>query len=225
MSRWLNTSEPTPPTDPPAAVASAAALFRESLQRSPLLAVLRSPDPCALIPIVADLAAVGFVHLEIAWNKDPAWLPGCLQLRRTFPALQFGAASVVAIEALETVAAAGFTYAVSPVLDQDLLVRAAALALVLVPGVMTPTEVHQARCWGASIVKLFPAHTLGPGYWASLRSPLGGLPFCIAAGGLGPADVAPWLAAGVDAVALGQSMFVAPGVLDPQVANLLRPSP
>ena len=187
--------------------------------------MLRSSDPTTLIPIVADLAAVGFVHVEIAWNHDPAWLPGCLQLRRTFPALQFGAASIVAIGALESVAAAGFAYAVSPVLDQALLVRAAALGLVLVPGVMTPTEVHQARRWGASIVKLFPARTLGASYWASLRSPLGGLPFCIAAGGLGPVDVAPWLAAGVDAVALGQSLFVAPGVLDPQVVGLLRPSP
>lgn len=187
--------------------------------------MLRSPDPSALIPTVADLAAVGFVHVEIAWSDDPAWLPGCRQLMRAFPALQFGAASIVAFEALETVAAAGLAYAVSPLLDHTLLSGAAARGIVLVPGVMTPTEVHQARQWGASIVKLFPARSLGPGYWAGLRAPLGGLPFCIAAGGLGPEDVAPWLAAGVDAVALGQSLFAAPGVLDPQVARLLRPSP
>jgi 2-dehydro-3-deoxyphosphogluconate aldolase/(4S)-4-hydroxy-2-oxoglutarate aldolase len=37
-----------------------------------------------------------------------------------------------------------------------------------------------------------------------LRDPLGGaLPFCIAAGGLRPEDVSPWLREGVDAIALG----------------------
>jgi 2-dehydro-3-deoxyphosphogluconate aldolase/(4S)-4-hydroxy-2-oxoglutarate aldolase len=61
---------------------------------------------------------------------------------------------------------------------------------------------------GAAAVKLFPASALGPGYWRSLAGPLGPLPFCIAAGGLRADDVPAWLAAGVDAVALGNSLFV-----------------
>jgi 2-dehydro-3-deoxyphosphogluconate aldolase/(4S)-4-hydroxy-2-oxoglutarate aldolase len=191
------------------------------LQQSPLLAVLRSDDPASLIPIVADLAAVGIVHVELAWSEASTWLPGCQQLHSRFPSLYLGAASIVQPQALDVVAAAGLPYAVSPVLDRELLQRASSLGLVLVPGVMSPTEVHRARRWGATIVKLFPAKSLGAGYWASLRAPLGGLPFCIAAGGLGPADVAPWLAAGVDAIALGQSLFVAPSVLDPRLAALI----
>jgi 2-dehydro-3-deoxyphosphogluconate aldolase/(4S)-4-hydroxy-2-oxoglutarate aldolase len=60
------------------------------------------------------------------------------------------------------------------------------------------------------LVKLFPAATVGPGYWRRLAAPLGeSLPFCIAAGGLGPADVMTWLEAGVDAVALGSSLTAA----------------
>jgi 2-dehydro-3-deoxyphosphogluconate aldolase/(4S)-4-hydroxy-2-oxoglutarate aldolase len=56
-------------------------------------------------------------------------------------------------------------------------------------------------------VKLFPAVSVGIDHWRRLREPLGTpLPFCIAAGGLGPADVASWLAAGVDAVALGSAL-------------------
>lgn len=164
---------------------------------------------------------MGIVHVELAWSAASSWLVGCRMLRRRFPALHLGAASIVDPDALDHVVAAGLSYAVSPVLERQLWQRASDLGLVLVPGVMSPSEVHRARCWGASIVKLFPAKTLGPGYWASLRSPLGGLPFCMAAGGLGPADVAPWLAAGVDAVALGQSLFLEPGVLDPGLRPLL----
>lgn len=191
------------------------------MQQAPILAVLRADDPGTLIPTVAELAAVGILHVEIAWTASAAWLPGCRRLRSRFPDLHLGAASIVEPEGLDQTAAAGFTYAVSPILDRELLQRASMLDLVLVPGVMSPTEVHQARRWGATIVKLFPARTLGPRYWASLRSPLGGLPFCVAAGGLGPGDVADWLAAGVDAVALGQSLFQEPGVLDPRLRSLL----
>ncbi|MFM8526427.1 MAG: bifunctional 4-hydroxy-2-oxoglutarate aldolase/2-dehydro-3-deoxy-phosphogluconate aldolase [Cyanobacteriota bacterium] len=192
------------------------------MRSAPVLAVLRADDPGTLIPIVADLAAVGIVHVELAWSAAPGWGAGCRLLRGRFPELQLGAASIVASGALEQVLEAGLTYAVSPILDRGLLQTAVRLGLVLVPGVMSPSEVHQARCWGASIVKLFPAQTLGSRYWASLRAPLGGLPFCIAAGGLGPGDVAPWLAAGVDAVALGQSLFVGAGLLDPRLAALFR---
>jgi len=77
--------------------------------------------------------------------------------------------------------------------------------------------VHRARCWGSRMVKLFPAAPLGPQYWRRLRDPLGEpMPFCIAAGGLGPGDVLPWLAAGVDAVALGSSLPGEAGRLDGQ---------
>lgn len=211
MSGWPTTSEPLTP----------AADLRDSLRRAPVLAVLRSDDPISLIPVVADLAAVGIRHVELAWSAASTWVPGATGLRRHFPSLHIGAASIVRPEALEQVAAAGLPYAVSPVLDHGLLQVAASLGLAFVPGVMTPSEIHRARCWGATIVKLFPARTLGSGYWSSLRAPLGDLPFCIAAGGLGPADVAPWLAAGVDAVALGQSLFVTPGRLDPQLPHQL----
>jgi 2-dehydro-3-deoxyphosphogluconate aldolase/(4S)-4-hydroxy-2-oxoglutarate aldolase len=78
--------------------------------------------------------------------------------------------------------------------------------------------------WGAPAVKLYPAATLGLGYWPSLAGPLQPLPFCIAAGGLAIADVRPWMAAGVDAVALGSTLFASHGTeqeLKPGLPDLL----
>ena len=104
-------------------------------------------------------------------------------------------------------APAGCRYAVSPVLDPTLLEEAARRDLVLVPGVMTASEVHRARRLGCSLVKLFPAVSVGIEHWRRLREPLGEpLPFCIAAGGLQRQDVLPWLQAGGDAVALGSGL-------------------
>jgi len=177
-----------------------------SLRRQPLLVVLRAVEPLDLSAPLARLVAIGVRHVEIAWSDHPHWPGQCSALIERFPEIWFGAASIVSTQALQSVAEAGLSFAVSPVLDPDLHALAGRLGITLVPGVFTPSEVHQARQLGCSMVKLFPASAAGSGYWQRLRSPLGALPFCIAAGGLSAEDVNEWLAAGVDAVALGGAL-------------------
>jgi 2-dehydro-3-deoxyphosphogluconate aldolase/(4S)-4-hydroxy-2-oxoglutarate aldolase len=205
MSRWPATSSR------PVSIAKIQRLAQPliaSLRRQPLLVVLRPPTPDSCAPLLERLAEAGLFHVEIAWQPGDAWITGCRVLRQSFPGLSLGAASIRTAEAVADVAAAGFAYAVSPVADHSLVQRAAEHDLALVPGVMTPSEVHAAMDWGCPIVKLFPAAPLGPAYWCRLREPLGGaLPFCIAAGGLTVADIDRWLGAGVDAVALGSGLL------------------
>jgi 2-dehydro-3-deoxyphosphogluconate aldolase/(4S)-4-hydroxy-2-oxoglutarate aldolase len=192
-----NTSEPQPE--------QAEALIT-SLRGQPLLVVLRSDQPWSLRDPIGRLLQLGVRHIEIAWSDHQLWIEQCRELVAAFPAACFGAASITSVSALQAVGDAGLGFAVSPVLQDDLLSCARQLALTLVPGVMTPSEVALARNQGCRLVKLFPAVSVGPQYWARLAGPLGPLPFCIAAGGLAPADLPRWLAAGVDAVALGGSL-------------------
>lgn len=179
----------------------------QSLRAQPLLIVLRPSEPLQALPTLQRLQSLGLIHVEIAWQPVPGWSDQMAQLIARFPALELGAASVCEPQGVADAGAAGCRYAVSPVLDADLQRQASALDLVLVPGVMTASEVHQARRLGCPIVKLFPAVSVGRDHWRRLREPLGRpLPFCIAAGGLKPGDVLPWLEAGVDAVALGSGL-------------------
>lgn len=179
----------------------------QSLRSQPLLIVLRPREPLAALPLLQRLEALGFRHVEIAWQPLPDWAAQMAQLVRRFPRLELGAASVCLAQGVADAAAAGCRYAVSPVLDPGLQQQAAGCGLVLVPGVFTASEVHQARRLGCAVVKLFPAVTAGRHYWRRLSEPLGGaLPFCIAAGGLNSEDLGPWLRAGVDAVALGSAL-------------------
>jgi 2-dehydro-3-deoxyphosphogluconate aldolase/(4S)-4-hydroxy-2-oxoglutarate aldolase len=191
----LNTSDP-------------ALTLLHALHHQPLLVVLRAEQPLQLIATLELLEGSGLRHVELAWTSHPDWTAQVRHLARQFPSLSLGAASVCTPAGLDAAGQAGLSYVVSPVLDAALLRRAQAQGLALVPGVMSPSEVHQARLLGCSLVKLFPAANLGPHYWRRLRQPLGDLPACIAAGGLGLEDVQPWLQAGLDAVALG-------GGLDP----------
>jgi 2-dehydro-3-deoxyphosphogluconate aldolase/(4S)-4-hydroxy-2-oxoglutarate aldolase len=166
--------------------------------------VLRPREPIRAAPLLERLEGLGLLHAEIAWQPQPGWSEQCRELVASYPGLSLGAASICGSEALADAVNAGFRYAMAPILEASLLRQAEAVGLTLVPGVMTPTEIHRAMALGCRLVKLFPAAALGAGYWSGLRDPLGGaLPFCIAAGGLRPEDVNPWLRAGADAIALG----------------------
>ncbi|MXW40659.1 MAG: bifunctional 4-hydroxy-2-oxoglutarate aldolase/2-dehydro-3-deoxy-phosphogluconate aldolase [Synechococcus sp. SB0668_bin_15] len=203
-----------PSADPPGLGAS--------LARQPLLAVLRPPDPRRALAEVELLQAVGWRHVELAWTAP--WLPELIPvLRERCPQMHLGAASVTTAQQLDQVAAAGLSYGFMPIWQPELLLHARKLGITLVPGVFTPTDVHQARCHGCTMVKLFPATALGLHYWSQLRGPLGPLPTCIAAGGLGPETALQWLQTGaVDAVALGQKLFGNLSLGDPALGQRLK---
>lgn len=171
------------------------------------------------------LQRAGLWHVELAVSLDPDWPLWVRSLVCDFPDLRLGAASVRCIAGLNAAIAARLGYAVSPILERSLLQGAAEAALPLVPGVFSPSEIAAAIAWGAPAVKLYPAVSLGPQYWRLLAGPLQPLPFCIAAGGLAVADVPSWLEAGVNAVALGSSLFRRGDqglALDPGLPSLLQ---
>ncbi len=193
-------------------------LFVASLQRQPLLLVIR-PEPDDLSPSgsasglveqVQRLHAAGLRHLEVAWLDQPGWVEFMQRVQGHCPALSLGAASVTSSKALSDLSRLDLSYAMAPCWCPELVEQARELGVLLVPGVFSPTEVHQAMRFGCRVVKLFPAANLGPGYWSRLQAPLGPLPFVIAAGGLEVSDLPVWLEAGHGAVALGRRVVGSP---------------
>ena len=192
-----------------------------SLRQSPLLAVLRPGSPAQAQRQIDAVAAAGFHHIELAWSQEPWWLELLQTLPNHWPDLHFGVAGVRWAEQLVVAHGQGLRFAMSPISCPEMWEQADALGLTLVPGVWSPSEVHRAGARGA--VKLFPAASLGPSYWRQLRGPMAPLPFCIAAGGLRPADLSAWFASGVEAVALGSTLFDEQDLLHPGHAEQLEP--
>ena len=182
--------------------------LRESLTASPLLAVLRPSSAMQAERQIEAVCSAGFRHLELAWNVELWWPPFLQALPASFPHVRFGIAGLHHADQLDEVKRLGLRFAMSPIASMAMVERAHQLHLTLVPGVFSPSEV---KAYGVATsggpIKLFPAASLGSAYWRQLSGPLGPLPFCIAAGGLKPVDIAPWLAAGVQAVALGSSLL------------------
>ena len=188
----------------------------DSLRSNPLLVVLRpSQADCSaplleqapLLRLIDQLTAAGVIHLEIAWSAHPRWLVLMRELKVRYPGLHLGVASITSEVALRSTLELDLAYAMSPCLDLELLAMARRHDQLLVPGVFSPSEFLQAAKAGCELVKLFPAGTLGIDYLRQLSAPMEPLPHVIAAGGLGAADLDPWLSAGYHAVALGRGVI------------------
>jgi 2-dehydro-3-deoxyphosphogalactonate aldolase len=102
---------------------------------------------------------------------------------------------------------AGGRLIVTPNTVPAVIARAVALDLVVVPGFATPSEAFQAIGAGARLLKLFPAGTYGPGHLKAVRDVLPLDVKVFAVGGVGAANLDPWLEAGAAGAGVGGEIY------------------
>ena len=74
------------------------------------------------------------------------------------------------------------------------------------PGAFTPSEIYKAWIAGASLVKVFPAKTLGPDYIRDVKAPLDQLKL-LPTGGIDLANIGSFKKAGADGFGVGSPLF------------------
>lgn len=171
-----------------------------------LMAILRGLSPEQTVAIATQLWDAGIDLVEV-----PIGTPDAVPALRAVIAAgaargrSVGAGTVITAEQVEIAAAAGARYTVAPGFDLTVLAASLAAGLPHLPGVATASEVQHARAAGCRWLKVFPAATLGPAWIRAIRGPFPDVSL-VATGGLGVADVNPFLTAGARIVALGAAL-------------------
>lgn len=183
----------------------------DSIRARRLVVVLRRISPQdRLVALVGELVDAGARIFEITFDAPGAAddLAACRTARASAAddGIRFGAGTIRTIEALEAAAGVGAEFAVSPVLDRDLLAAALELGVPFIPGALSPTEVDAAWRAGATFVKVFPASSVGPTHLRELRGPLPGIEL-IPTGGIDRDSAPRYLAAGAVAVGIGGAIL------------------
>jgi 2-dehydro-3-deoxyphosphogluconate aldolase / (4S)-4-hydroxy-2-oxoglutarate aldolase len=122
--------------------------------------------------------------------------------------LNIGAGTVCTTQDLDMALEAGAQFIVTPILNETVVKACVANGVPVFPGAYTPTEIYAAWAMGASMVKVFPATQLGPGYIKEVLAPLNQIRL-IPTGGVSIDNFTEFLAAGARAVAVGSHMFPA----------------
>ncbi len=181
-------------------------LFQQYLAACPIIAILRGITS-AEVPAVCDaLFAAGIRLLEIPLNSPTPMRSIALAAEHCSGRQLVGAGTVLSVEAVAEVAAAGGQFVVSPNTDISVIQATVQAGLLSIPGFMTPSEAFVAWQAGADYLKLFPAGQFGPSYirdlQAVIKAPM------VAVGGVNSHNMADFLAV-CPGVGLGGALYTA----------------
>lgn len=175
--------------------------------RRNLVAILRGITPPEAAQVSDALIDAGFEALEVPLNSPDALDSISEIVRRHGARALIGGGTMLTTDHVDQVAAVGGRLMVSPNMRPAVIAHAAALGMVTMPGVMSPTEAFDALDAGASGLKFFPASLLGPQGLAAVMAVLPKGCVAAAVGGVGPQNMADYVAVGVTTFGLGTNIY------------------
>lgn len=174
---------------------SAAAQCRLTvmLRRSPVIPVVAIEDASRAVHVARALAGGGLPMVEIVL-RTPAAVDAIGAVAAAVPEATVGAGTVLNAAQAETAVAAGAKFIVSPGLHDGVVSAAAGLAVPVMPGVTTASEIQRAWNLGLRVLKYFPAAQAGGvPMLKALAAAFGDVRF-VPSGGISPKNLRDYLA-------------------------------
>lgn len=173
----------------------------------PVVGIVRNMHISDFKAILPSFLAAGFNTIEVTLNT-----PGAQEMI-TYAAsnyqgrLNVGAGTVCSVKDVELALTAGASFLVTPIVNKKVIKLVAKLQVPIFVGALTPTEVYKAWQYGATMVKIFPAGTLGAKYIKELKAPLHHIKL-MPTGGVDIGTVSHFIQAGASALGIGSPLFL-----------------
>ncbi|SCX17239.1 2-dehydro-3-deoxy-6-phosphogalactonate aldolase [Agrobacterium rosae] len=173
----------------------------------PLVAILRGIRPEETEGVVSVLLESGLRAIEIPLNSPDAFRSIEIAAKLAPADALIGAGTVLTVDDVAKLDAAGGKLMVSPNVDVEVITAAREKGMVTMPGVLTPTEALLALKAGATGLKFFPASVLGPSGINAIRAILPKDTLVAAVGGVSDKNFSDYTSIGVTAFGLGTSLY------------------
>ena len=177
-----------------------------------IVPVVTLSRPDQAMPIAEALASGGLSCIEITFRSDAA-AAGIAMIRGRLPAFLVGAGTILTTAQADSAIDAGASFLVAPGFNPAVVDHALHRGIPMLPGVCTPSDIEQALARGLELVKFFPAAAMGGvDYLRPLAGPYPMMRY-VPTGGIGPGDLADYLAL-PSVAAVGGSWLATPGAVE-----------
>jgi 2-dehydro-3-deoxyphosphogluconate aldolase/(4S)-4-hydroxy-2-oxoglutarate aldolase len=177
----------------------------ESFNKAPLIGIVRNISIDDVHEILPLFQAAGLTTLEITMNTA-----GVDELIKyaldQYPGLNIGAGTVCNKADLKRALDLGAQFIVTPVVATKVIKKCVSQGVPIFSGAYTPTEIYKAWSLGASMVKVYPATSLGPDYIRDVKAPLKQIKL-LPTGGVNLENLSQFRAAGADGYGIGGQLF------------------
>jgi 2-dehydro-3-deoxyphosphogluconate aldolase/(4S)-4-hydroxy-2-oxoglutarate aldolase len=177
----------------------------EEIKSRAVVAVIRGASVESIIPMARALKDGGVTALEITM-ETPKALAVIEKAADEFGNDMFvGAGTVLDAETARAAILSGAKFVFSPTVRKETIEITKRYGVISVPGAFTPTEILTAYEYGADVIKVFPAGSVGPGYFKNIAGPLPHIPL-MPTGGIDMNNAKDYILAGAVAVGVGSSL-------------------
>lgn len=154
----------------------------------PVIVLDRAEDAS---PLAESLIEGGLPVAEITM-RTPAALDA-MKAMANHPEVLLGAGTVCTADQVDQAVDSGAKYIICPGLHEEVVERCLELNVLVIPGVITPTDIAKAMSYGLDLVKFFPAESFGGAKTLkAMAAPYGNMRF-VPTGGINLQNVTSYL--------------------------------
>ncbi|HEY1010653.1 MAG: bifunctional 4-hydroxy-2-oxoglutarate aldolase/2-dehydro-3-deoxy-phosphogluconate aldolase [Daejeonella sp.] len=172
----------------------------------PVVGIIRGLSFDDIRQILPVYIASGLTTLEITMNTGSAKEIIRYAADNYADKLNIGAGTVCNGQDLDEALSAGAGFIVTPIISETVIKSCVKKGVPVFPGAFTPTEIYHAWELGASMVKVYPATSLGSAYIKDVKAPLNQIKL-MPTGGINKDNIAEFKKAGADGFGVGGQLF------------------
>lgn len=144
--------------------------------------------------------------LEITENSPNAF-ESIEKISKKFPDVLIGAGTIMTMAHAEKAVESGAKFILSPIkLEREVIEYCKEKGVISVPAAYSPSEVYELLNYGADIIKIFPATSVGPKFFKDIQGPLGQINL-MAVGGVSIENIDEFKENGAKCFGIGSNMF------------------
>jgi len=176
----------------------------ETLKEEKAVAVIRTKtyEEAKEISIAAIEGGMKIIEVTMSVPNAPKLIK---ELKGEYKGACVGAGTVLTKDAVDECIKNNADFIVSPCLDEDVLAYAIQRKALMIPGLMTMSEINKVYKMGLRFIKIFPGNVVGKGLIGAAKSIFPDISI-MPTGGVNKDNINEWIQAGADCSGIGSDL-------------------